>query len=77
MRLLEVEHLQTELMTYRGAVKAVRDIDFSIDERETVAIVGESGCGKTMTCMSVMNLFVGKTVRISEESKILFDGKDH
>lgn len=76
MRLLEVEHLQTELMTYRGAVKAVRDIDFSIDERETVAIVGESGCGKTMTCMSVMNLFVGKTGRISEESKILFDGQD-
>lgn len=76
MSLLEVKHLQTELVTYRGTIKAVRDIDFSVDEKETVAVVGESGCGKTMTCMSVMNLFAGKSGRISEDSQILFDGQN-
>lgn len=76
MSLLEVKHLKTELVTYRGNVKAVRDIDFAIDEQEIVAIVGESGCGKTMTCMSVMNLFAGNSGRISEDSEIIFEGQN-
>lgn len=76
MRLLEVKNLSTILETVRGNVYAVRGIDFYVDEGETVALVGESGCGKTMTCMSVLNLFIRNAGKISKDSQILFEGKD-
>lgn len=54
--LLEVQGLKVTLPTARGDVHAVRDVSFSLSEGETVAILGESGSGKTMTAMSLLGL---------------------
>ncbi len=54
--LLEVNHLQTNIYTENGVVKAVNDVSFTIREGETVCIVGESGCGKSITALSLMQL---------------------
>jgi len=54
--LLEVRNLKTYFFASQGVVKAVDDVSFDISEGETVALVGESGCGKTMTALSVMGL---------------------
>ncbi|HOG47415.1 MAG TPA: ATP-binding cassette domain-containing protein, partial [Anaerolineae bacterium] len=54
--LLEVHGLKTYFLTRRGVVKAVDDVSFSIAEGESLAIVGESGCGKTVTSLSIMGL---------------------
>jgi len=53
---LEVTGLNTVFHTRRGRVHAVRDVSFSVDAGETLAIVGESGCGKTITALSLMRL---------------------
>ncbi len=53
---LEVSGLNTVFHTRRGRVHAVRDVSFSVDAGETLAIVGESGCGKTITALSLMRL---------------------
>ena len=76
MSLLEVKNLKVELSTLRGMVKAVRDIDFEVEQGETVAIVGESGCGKTMTCLSVMKLLDSVRGKMGEETSITFDGEE-
>ncbi|HWI47314.1 MAG TPA: ABC transporter ATP-binding protein [Rummeliibacillus sp.] len=72
--LLEVNHLQTNIYTENGAVKAVNDVSFAIREGETVCIVGESGCGKSITALSLMQLIPenGKV----EGGEINFDGKN-
>lgn len=75
MKLLEVRHLSLTLDSIEGPVKAVRDTSFSVEAGETLAVVGESGCGKTMTCLSIMNLFPGNVGRLSPETEILFQGK--
>ena len=54
--LLEVKHLKTSFFTDSGEVKAVNDVSFYVDEREIVAVVGESGCGKSVTQMSMIQL---------------------
>ncbi|MGG1679301.1 ABC transporter ATP-binding protein [Neobacillus sp. NRS-1170] len=54
--LLEVNHLVTNFHTENGIVQAVNDVSFSIREGETVCIVGESGCGKSITALSLMQL---------------------
>ena len=56
MALLEVENLQTHFGTIDGVVRAVEGLSFHIDAGETVAIVGESGCGKSVTSMSILRL---------------------
>jgi peptide/nickel transport system ATP-binding protein len=61
---LEVAGLQTYLFTRLGIVKAVDDVTFSIHAGETLAIVGESGCGKTMTSLSLMRLVPSPPGRI-------------
>jgi len=73
-RLLEVSNLQTHFPTRAGLVKAVNDVSFQIDEGELLGLVGESGCGKSITALSVMRL-------ISEPGKIAagsikFKGED-
>ena len=54
--LLEVRGLKVEFDTYGGKVKAVRGVNFSVPKGKTLAIVGESGCGKSVTVQSLMGL---------------------
>jgi len=73
-RLLEVQNLKTYFTMQGSVVKAVDDVSFHVDENETLGIVGESGCGKTISCLSILRL-VPKPGRIIS-GKILFEGKD-
>lgn len=66
--LLQVENLHVEFDTYGGVVKAVRGVDFSVAAGETLAIVGESGCGKSVTVQSIMGLIPMPPGRISQGS---------
>jgi oligopeptide/dipeptide ABC transporter ATP-binding protein len=54
--ILQVRHLCTHFLTGKGEVKAVNDISFSLDKGKTLALVGESGCGKSVTALSIMRL---------------------
>jgi len=73
--LLEVRGLQTSFFTDDGEVKAVNSVSFHVDEREIVAIVGESGCGKSVTQMSVMQLVQTPPGKILG-GEVLFEGKN-
>jgi peptide/nickel transport system ATP-binding protein/oligopeptide transport system ATP-binding protein len=73
--LLEVEGLRTYFHTFDGLVKAVDEVSFFIDRNETVALVGESGCGKSVTAQSIMGLIPVPPGRI-EGGRILFNGQD-
>lgn len=55
-KILQVNNLSISFQTFFGEVEAVRDISFSVDKKETLAIVGESGCGKSVTANSIMKL---------------------
>jgi len=54
--ILEIKGLKTYLFTRSGVVKAVDDVSLSVRRSETLAVVGESGCGKSMTALSIMRL---------------------
>ncbi len=56
MMLLDVQNLSTSFFLDNGELKAVDDISFAIEEKQTLAIVGESGCGKTVVALSILNL---------------------
>jgi len=73
--LLHVEDLRTWFRTEAGVVRAVDGVDFSLDAGRTLGVVGESGCGKSVTALSIMRL-VEKPGRVQEESRIVFDGRD-
>ena len=73
--LLEVDDLHVEFDTYGGIVKAVRNVGFKVDEGRTLAIVGESGCGKSVTVQSIMGLTPTPPGRITKGTA-LFDGVD-
>ena len=72
---LDVEGLQSYLFTRLGVVKAVDDVSFAVHAAETLAIVGESGCGKTMTALSLMRLIPSPPGRIIGGS-IKLGGRD-
>lgn len=72
-RLLEVENLKTQFTTGAGIVKAVDGITYHVDEGETVAIVGESGCGKSVSAMSILRLIPDPPGKIID-GRIIFDG---
>ncbi|MGE5549423.1 MAG: ABC transporter ATP-binding protein [Bacteroidota bacterium] len=74
MALLTVSNLKTSFFTYAGEVKAVDGVSFSLDAGEAIALVGESGCGKSVTALSVMGLIAppGKTTAGS----VHFDGRE-
>ena len=72
--LLEVKGLRTSFFTRDGVVRAVDGIDFHVDRGEIMGLVGESGCGKSVTSLSILRL-VSKPGRI-EAGEILFDGQD-
>src|SRR5258708_8186465 len=72
---LEVEGLRTELSAGRGVIKAVDGMSFSLRRGETLAIVGESGCGKSMTALSLMRLVPEPPGKIVGGS-VKLDGKE-
>jgi oligopeptide/dipeptide ABC transporter ATP-binding protein len=72
---LEVKDLKTYFFTNRGVVKAVDGVSFTIKEGETLGLVGESGCGKTITCLSILNLAPPPAGRIVG-GEIIFEGED-
>lgn len=72
--ILTVRHLSVSFDTYAGKVQAVRDISFTLEKGETLALVGESGCGKSVTCRSIMGL-LAKNARV-EHGEILFEERD-
>ncbi|MGE0315310.1 MAG: ABC transporter ATP-binding protein [Lautropia sp.] len=74
MPLLEVENLQVHFRTPSGVNRAVDGLSFAIDAGETVAIVGESGCGKSVTAMSILQLVPQPPGRIA--GAIRFGGRD-
>ena len=74
MALLEVENLQTHFGTVDGVVRAVEGLSFHINAGETVAIVGESGCGKSVTSMSILRLIQEPPGKIA--GRITFQGKN-
>ena len=72
---LEVSNLSTVFHTRRGLVRAVQDVSFSVNAGETLAIVGESGCGKTITALSLMRLVPAPPGEIVSGS-VKIDGVD-
>lgn len=74
-RLLEVNDLKVSFKTYGGEVKAVRGVDFYIDQGEVLAIVGESGCGKSVTAQSIMGL-LPKKVSMIKGGSVTFNGEE-
>ena len=56
MALLEVRHLRVDLRTHRGSAPAVRDVGFTLERGDTLGLIGESGCGKSMTALALMGL---------------------
>jgi oligopeptide/dipeptide ABC transporter ATP-binding protein len=75
MTLLDIQNIKTYFKTDRGLVKAVDGVSFHIDKGEIVGVVGESGCGKSVTMLSAMQLIPTPPGRI-EEGKVIFEGID-
>lgn len=75
-KILEVKDLSVSFHTYAGEVKAVRGVNFHLNKGETLAIVGESGCGKTVTAKAILRLLKTPPAEIKPGSQILFDGED-
>lgn len=73
--LLQVKNLAVSFSTYRGKVKAVRDVSFSVDEGKTIGIVGESGCGKSVTSHAIMGLLPRENSKI-EHGQITFNDRN-
>jgi peptide/nickel transport system ATP-binding protein len=74
MALLEVEKLQTHFATPDGVVRAVDGVSFHVNAGETLAIVGESGCGKSVTSMSILRLIQEPPGKVS--GRVTFNGHD-
>ncbi|HLY74621.1 MAG TPA: ATP-binding cassette domain-containing protein, partial [Planctomycetota bacterium] len=72
--LVDIRSLKTHFFTDDGVVRAVDGVNFSIHRGKTLGVVGESGCGKSVTALSIMRLIAppGRVV----EGQILFDGRD-
>jgi len=73
--ILEVKDLKTWFYTRRGIVKAVNGVSFTLDEGECLCLVGESGCGKSVTALSLLRLFDSPPGKIVE-GKVLYEGLD-
>ena len=71
---LEVRNLTISFRTNNGAVRAVRDVSFDLNEGETLAIAGESGSGKSVTTRAVMGILAGNAM--VEDGEIIYDGRD-
>lgn len=73
--LLSIRNLKTYFVTDEAVLKAVDDVSFEVKKGETLGVVGESGCGKSVSCMSVVRLVQGGNVKY-EGGQILFEGRD-
>src|SRR4030043_2282755 len=73
--LLEVHNLTTNFHTQDGIVKAVDGVSYNVNRGETIALVGESGCGKTVSALSILRIIAEPPGKIVS-GEILFDGKD-
>src|SRR5438552_7477079 len=74
-KLLEVKNLKTYFYTDDGIAKAVDDVSFDLDKGETLGLVGESGCGKSVSALSIMRLIQNPPGKIVG-GQILFKGED-
>ncbi len=74
-KLLDIKQLNLSFYTQRGVVRAIRDLDLHIDKGEALAIVGESGCGKSVTALSIMRLIPSPPGKI-ESGEIFFEDTD-
>jgi peptide/nickel transport system ATP-binding protein/oligopeptide transport system ATP-binding protein len=73
--LLKIEDLKTYFYTFEGIVKAVNGISLQINKGETLGLVGESGCGKSITALSIMRLIPSPPGKIVN-GKIIFEGNN-
>ncbi len=82
MSLLELSHLSTSFFTEKGEVRAVEDVSFSIEAGQTLALVGESGCGKSVTALSIMRLIsppgriVGGRIRFRDRDLVTLEEEE-
>src|SRR5262245_16696625 len=74
-KLLEVKNLRTYFYTEEGVVRAVDGVSYELDEGETLGLVGESGCGKSVSALSILRLIPRPPGRIVE-GEILFEGQN-
>ena len=74
--LLRVDHLVTSFRTERGTIRAVDDISFTVNKGQTVGLVGESGCGKSVTSLSILRLIQTPPGAIADTSRILLGDTD-
>lgn len=73
--LLEIQNLSVTFSSEQSDLRAVEDVSFDVYPGETLGIVGESGCGKSVSCMSILRLIQGGNVRY-ESGQCLFEGRD-
>jgi ABC-type dipeptide/oligopeptide/nickel transport system ATPase component len=74
--LLEVKNLKVSFKIGKKKLTAVDNVTFSLDRGKVIGIVGESGCGKSVTATSIMRLVSPSVCEIDENSQILFEGED-
>lgn len=75
-KILEVKNLKTYFYTEEGVVHSVDGLSYDLKEKETLAIVGESGCGKSVSSLSIMGIVQSPPGKIEPGSEILFEGKN-
>lgn len=75
-KLLEVKDLEVSFKTYAGLVKAVRGVSFHVNKGETLALVGESGCGKTVTAKAIIGILPKYQTIIGKNSQIILNGQN-
>jgi ABC-type dipeptide/oligopeptide/nickel transport system ATPase component len=73
--LLEIDNLQTHFFTRAGVVRAVDGVSYSVRAGETLGVVGESGCGKSVTALSILRLVASPPGRIVG-GRVLFEGRN-
>lgn len=75
-KLLEVKNLRVSYHTYAGEVQSVRGVSFDVEKGEAIAIVGESGCGKSVTSKAIMGLIQTPPGEIKGDSEITYNGEN-